>query len=201
MERICILDVDGTLLNWRNHFETWALQNNLIKTPDPLSYSFEPKPSNLDMGTIINIFNETIHISRIPPERGAIFAVDKLHKDGYSLKICSSFSSRYESMKLREQNLVNTFGNVFSEFCFTPFIHSKHTEDKIKYFLSQKPNINDILIFEDNPWILQDAIKAGIPGENCFMIAQSFNEPLIDEMSALGVNIGSWSDHIETLGL
>ena len=149
MERIAIIDVDGTLLAWRDRFESWALKHKLIKAPDPNSYNFEAV-EGVDINSIIHIFNETIHMSRLSPEPGAIKAVQRLHSEGFALKICSSFSAEYGSMRLREKNLENVFGNIFSDYHFVPFKGPSETEDKIKYITSNiGDGKNDVYLFED----------------------------------------------------
>ena len=200
-EKIAILDVDGTLLNWRNHFETWALQHDLINEPDPYDFRFSPK-GGIDMVTIINIFNETFHISRLAPEDGAVKAVRKLHEAGFTLKICSSFSSKYDSMKMREENLENVFGKVFAEYNFVPFIDFKHTADKIKY-IEENAKYGDVHLFEDNHFLINEVMERNNTSDGwvyCHMIPQSFNDSEITQQLKLkGVVYGGWDFQMKEL--
>lgn len=198
MEKIAIVDVDGTLLNWRHHFETWALKWDLIQIPNPDKSTFISK-HDYNIKNLINIFNETIHISRLPPEQNAIKGINRIHQEGFAIKICSSFSSNYESMKMREKNLTNVFGNIFAEYKFIPFIDFTDVDGKLEYIKQNLPLYNDVILIEDNPHIIRGCLEQSILApESIFMMEQSFNlDDAIKLSNEYDIVTGDWDDIIE----
>ena len=173
-----ILDCDGVLLNWRDSFNRWCIENGFFKNdnswPD-WDYRYQPYIQSeyasipgFDL-TLGKLFAESYHISKLPPITGAVEAVRKMYYSGHSLKIITSFSDNYMSKKMRERNLVNVFGNVFEEMVALPFRASKL--ERLAAFNKQ----DHCVYVEDFEKHLDEAVEAGIPAVNCLLISNTFN--------------------------
>lgn len=168
-----ILDCDGVLLNWRHSFTQWMTELGLFRTHNDwpetdYSFSAHRQPCSLSEKQLIEIFNSTYHIGKLPPIEDAVSAVQKFQSYGYTIKVVTAFSSSYEAMKSRENNLIAVFGNVFQEIVSVPFAASK------KEWLSKQPK--DSIYVEDLHSHLEAAIDVGFDPKRCFLIPYKYNE-------------------------
>jgi beta-phosphoglucomutase-like phosphatase (HAD superfamily) len=174
-----IVDCDGVLLEWCDVFAEWLANNGF--TPhglDRSTYEFgsslsipgDPnyKVKNQDLfRTLIKIFNQTYIMGKLPPITDAVQSLQAFHKAGYTIKVVSSYSSEYESMKLREQNLKDVFGDIFQEIESLPLRASKIE------FLSKQPR--ESIYIEDTVSHLKDAYALGYSADNLYLIPASYN--------------------------
>lgn len=193
MQSIAILDVDDTLLSWREPFESWAESHGLICWDSSTPNSIKMKSGTVPTDTAIRMFNQTYHMENLPPMAGAQKAVRRLVEEGYTLKICTAFSDNYAAQKMRERNLIKHFGDVFSEMKFVPLNGIRGTVDKAQFFRDQRPDQNHVILFEDNPWMIDAAIEAGILAHDCVMIPRPFNHSHVERLTKLGVRCITWS--------
>ena len=115
-----------------------------------------------------NLFNQTYMLKKLPPVEGSVEAIQKLHKSGYKITVVSSYTTDFEAMKSREENLINVFGPVFQEIVSLPLHASK------REWLSHQDK-NSIFI-EDASKNIEDAIDVGFNPRNCFLILQPWNQ-------------------------
>lgn len=173
-----ILDCDGVLLNWKTAFIDWMIENTFFRGFDSWpeeSYDFHvfaqlPDGSAFPKALekpLMNIFNETHHIKKLPPIPGAVKAVQKLHEAGAVIKVVTSFSDKYESMRMREKNLIDVFGHVFQDIVGLPL-----RESKLNYL--SKQDINSVFV-DDLPQHITSALEAGLHPHNIFMVAHPYN--------------------------
>ena len=174
-----ILDCDGVLLNWRDSFNQWCIENGFFKDYNSWpnwDYRYQPyiasdfaKIPGFDL-TLGKLFAESYHIAKLPPLPGAVEAVHKMQAAGHTIKLISSFSNNYQSKKMREENLVNVFGEgVFQECVFLPFRSPKI--DYLRAFNQQ----DHCVYVEDFEKHLDEAVEAGISSACCLLISNTFN--------------------------
>lgn len=194
---IAILDVDGTLLQWREAFEVWALQNELISPTSLTETEFKPGKYNFPVKKAIEIFNESHFVENLPPVKDAIKGIKQLHKAGFQLKVNSSFSTNYAAHKMRESNLINVFGNIFTEMNFVGFKGFDYIDEKVDFIAKNCKCQQNILVFEDNFYVLDQIIRMDLtfPG-NLFFIKQPYNVKYTDRLDRFGVRIGGWKDFL-----
>lgn len=178
LSKTIILDVDGTLLFWRDAFIDWLRRFDLIDEDDSHSYFFkefirvpgdpEYRSKNDQFANALSeIFNQTYLLSKLPPMGGAIPAIRKLSEAGCILKVVSSYTTQYEAMKSREYNLKTLFGNVFQEIVSLPLYASKNN------YLSKQDR--DSYFIEDSLSHLKDAEALGFDPNNLFLIPANYN--------------------------
>lgn len=178
-----ILDVDGTLLNWRDTYVEWLRSFNLycpeteeidaseynlknyISVPDGKTRIFPVNPEFSN--SLSEIFNQTYLLGKLPPMPGAVGVIRRLHSEGYRLKVVSSYTTQYEAMRTREKNLITVFGDVFQEITSLPLHSSKKEylskQDKNSYFI------------EDSIDNIKDAIEVGFDQRKCFLVEAPYN--------------------------
>jgi len=167
MSKTIILDVDGVLLDWRTPFIMWLNKHNIL-TEQP-NYK-DLQPYNEFNETFIKIFSETLYFQNLPPEPGAIEALNSFRSRGFTMKVLTSCTDNYRVMRSREQNLINVFGDVFEDFIFLPLQSSKKTA------LNKLIKLDEDSIFvEDTLNNILDAVRVGFKSSNVFLMAQLYN--------------------------
>lgn len=195
---IAILDVDGTCLQWREVFESWAIQRELISQTSEDCHNFLPGKYNFPVEIAIKMFNESHFIQHLPPVPGAIKAVKALHKNGYQLKINSSFSTNFAAHKMRETNLKNVFGDIFSEMNFVGFKGFDYVGEKVEFV--KQNNHQHLIVFDDNFYVLDEIIRLDlVDPRNCFFHVQPYNVKYTDRLQKFNVQIGRWKDFLSTI--
>ena len=173
-----IVDVDGVLLNWWASFNQWIIDNNFATTKVLLpnaDYAFEgaiKENFRSQRDDLIRVFNQTYHVSKLKPIPGAIQALKRFREQGWTIKAVTSFSSDFESQKLREKNLLDAFGPIFQEIYCVPLYESKMA------FLGMQPL--DSVYVEDLPSHLNTALDVGYDPDNLYLIPRAFNEGNVD---------------------
>ena len=166
-----LVDVDGVLLNWRDGFADWATYHGFIDKDkwSPNEYTFD-QALLVDKSIIkplMNVYNESYHIGRLPPITGAVAAVRKLSDAGFTIKAITAFSDQFESISLRKTNLINVFGHVFQEIAAVAIGQGKLD------WLSRQPA--DSYFVEDMYKHVDEGIRAGLDPKRIFVIPQPWN--------------------------
>lgn len=116
---IILTDVDGVLLNWRIAFISWMKQRgyNINHTNDyDLSNCFGYAHDPDHIYDLIKQFNESANIGFLEPFRDSVYYVKKLYYSHDCIfHAISSMGVNPYAHTLRRQNLINIFGNVFSD--------------------------------------------------------------------------------------
>lgn len=166
-----IVDVDGVLLDWRDTFVDWMIEQKFIDESklDLDAYDFDAAMTidPLMAKPLMALFNETYRVGMLPPVAGAVSAIQQFHRAGYQIKAVTAFSDNFYAKKIREQNLINVFGHVFQD------IHALPLRSPKLDFLSKQQK--DSLYVEDLPKHLHEGLAAGFKPWNCFMIPQVWN--------------------------
>jgi len=195
METI-ILDCDGVLLNWRETFKNWLIQHQFLSGShlwneddyDIYPYLSEPFNTPEFALKLSLLFNESYILGKLPPMPGAVDAIKKLHSSGFILKVVSSFTDVYESMKIRENNLLSVFGPVFQEFISLPLFGDKSDylskQDKNSYFV------------EDSLVNRNCAIKVGFNPARCYIIPHAYNRSSHPETDVMRL---SWNNIVKDI--
>jgi len=118
-DSVILVDCDGVLLNWEYAFDVWMQQHGFKKVPGgDLNYNIGKRYGiDSDQGKkLIKMFNESAAIGFLPPLRGAMYYVKRLHEEfGYVFHCITSLSTDPSAQKLREMNLAKLFGDTVFE--------------------------------------------------------------------------------------
>lgn len=183
-----IVDCDGVLLNWRDAFNQWMVDLELVTSVDEWKADQYDLPGSIDpviSKKLMRIFNQTHYISKLAPIPGATKALKAAHAAGYSIRVVTAFSDQYESIRMREDNLINAFGPIFQEIISLPV-----KSPKIQY-LQRQPK--DSIYVEDIARHLQEAIDVGMNPSNLFMIPQPWNLSEVN-IRKYGVSVANWAE-------
>lgn len=186
-----LLDTDGVLLAYREAFNQWLVEKSFIQHNEywPADQYYVNDYLSIGSGfstSLVECFNESHHVSKLPPLAGAQKAVRRLREAGCILRVITSFSDHYESMKLREANLINVFGaGTFQSITSLPI-----GCPKTKY-LAQYAS-EDTFYVDDLPRHIKEAYEAGIPEENVFMMRHPYN-------SMIAISGWDWSGIINQI--
>lgn len=183
-----IVDVDGTLLNWKDTFYQWAVSEGWVPEGawKPEEYDFAPHlvidPTH--DSKIISAFNQSYHIGQLPPIYKARPALRAFRDAGFSIKVITAFSTKYESIRLREKNLIGEFGDIFDEIATVPVRHSK------REWLAKQPK-NSYYV-EDVAKHVREALSVGFLPNHCFMIPQTWNLADRSDLATEGCMTQPW---------
>lgn len=185
MTSIVIVDCDGVLLNWRDSFNRWAYRHQFVAEIDQWPRKDYSPPQMLGgvEHKLMEVFNQTHFVSKLPPIEGAIEAIQAIHRAGYALRVVTAFSDEYESMVLRQQNLNNVFGNVFEEIVCLPIGSSKAA------YLRRQPK--DSYFIEDSAHHLEEALEVGFEPGRLGLISQDYNTHERSKYAGK-IMLGSW---------
>lgn len=169
MSQNLIVDCDGTLLNWRDSFDQWLTNFQVIESG---AWKFEdynlPQLNfNIPVYKLFEMFNQTFHVRNLAPIPGAVSAIEKFHRDGYAIHVISSFSNQFPSIQMRSDNLIDVFGDVFQSITCLPV--SARKIDQLKLFPK------DSIFVEDQFPHLNDAHKIGFSLDNLNLIPHAYN--------------------------
>lgn len=137
-----LLDVDGVLLDYDKAFESYYGLNDIALKPTYL-YSERYGIEESLIIEMVNEFNESNAFSRIKPFANSEKAISSFVQNGHELFIISSCGLSSKTYELRKDNLITTFGDVFSDFHLIDYHKSKFNELE-KYKDSEAFWIDDV---------------------------------------------------------
>lgn len=120
-----LFDCDDVLLNWAAGYRKYLLEHHGVSTNGerPASWNMQAW-TGLDkarIGSTIGHFNEqTEAFGELEPVPGAVEGIRKLSAEGHELVVITSCSDEVACIERREWNLINEFGDVFSELTCLP---------------------------------------------------------------------------------
>ena len=129
-ERILLVDVDGTLLNWNLPFNEFMTRKGFPQLPDTdWYYSIASRHgcSPQQAQEFVNEFNSSSHIRTMKPLADSVEYVGKLHDLGFRFIAITNIGDAPETYVNRKYNLVNVFGDVFDELICLPSGSDKQT--------------------------------------------------------------------------
>lgn len=116
-DNVIVTDVDGVLLYWEHGFHMWMLDNGYKQTRlgfYEIHDMYDISQSEAD--TLVQCFNESAALRRLPPVKDAIKYVRKLHEEhGYVLHCISAIPNTRDMYEARMENLHNVFGKTVVE--------------------------------------------------------------------------------------
>lgn len=161
MEKIIVTDCDGCLLAWETAFHAWMeyREFELLKTEPRNTYHFEDSFGiSRDKGKeLVQYFNESAAIGFLEPFRDAVEGVRKLVSQGYKFDVVTSLGEYEPSVKLREWNLKQIFG----EDAFRNIVCIGLGEDKYDY-LKEHYGDSGLYWIEDKPANARDGAMVGM---------------------------------------
>ncbi len=116
-ENVIVTDVDGVLLYWEHGFHMWMIDNGYKQTRQGFyeihdMYDISVKEAD----TLVQCFNESAALRRLPPVKDAIKYVRKLHEEhGYVLHCISAIPNTRDMYDARMENLQSVFGKTVVE--------------------------------------------------------------------------------------
>lgn len=115
MNKLILTDVDGVLLNWENAFHEWMESKGFVAQEGQYSYDMHVRfgMQKHHVKELIREFNECAWMCCLNPFKDAVEGVYALAAKGYRFGAITSLSLDPYAAKLREQNLMMHFGDVF----------------------------------------------------------------------------------------
>lgn len=118
MERVILSDVDGCMLLWKSSFENWMKRHGYEKVSKEDTHEIEELYglSKQKSEELINFFNESVHMGRLPPLRDAIKYIRRLHEEhGFVFHCITAVGTHPLIHDLRMENLKRVFGPTVIE--------------------------------------------------------------------------------------
>ena len=116
-ENVIVTDVDGVLLYWEHGFHMWMIDNGYkqIRQGRYEIHDMYDIPIK-EADTLIQCFNESAALRRLPPVKDAIKYVRKLHEEhGYVFHCISAIPNTRDMYDARMENLQAVFGKTTIE--------------------------------------------------------------------------------------
>lgn len=116
-DNVIVSDVDGVMLYWEHGFHMWMVDNG-YKEKEKGFYEIHDKYGlSVDEAlNLMNSFNESAALRRLPPIRDAIKYIRKLHEEhGYVFHCISAIPDTRDMYDARTENLQNVFGKTVVE--------------------------------------------------------------------------------------
>lgn len=116
-QNLILVDADGVLLNWEDHFDEWMsrkgyVKNNINTYHINEQYGIDRRQS----WTLVHEFNNSAAMGFLPALRDAVTYINKLHYGhGYKFHVITSISDDKYAQRLRRMNLEDLFGKVFHD--------------------------------------------------------------------------------------
>lgn len=139
---VILTDCDGVLLNWRDPFDFWMMQEQGIFPEGDTRVYDQVERYNIEkdrMKRYVRDFNGSANIGYLPPLYDSVKYVKKLYEEhGYTFICITSLSLNKYAHRLREENLKKIFGDtVFDEFVFLDTGADK--DEALEYFAKLYP--------------------------------------------------------------
>lgn len=164
-----VIDCDGVALDFLRGFIP-AAEEKLGRTfdksgPDDFNLSNWLGVTEEEVGSMIGEFNSGVggHFSKLPPVDGAVAALQAAHAQGRIISMITACSTSQIAISMREQNLLDVFGDIFQEIHFVDLKASKRPQLEL---------YKDVVWVEDK-W--QNALLGAEIGHKSYLIRESHN--------------------------
>lgn len=189
---IIVSDVDGVMLNWHDafifymHEKNYDLRNQKNDIYDG-AIDFERKFS---INENVENFNMSFSFSRLAPLRDSVKYVKKLYEErGIQIICCTSCGTSSSTVKAREKNLLDVFGNAIFDIQFLNTKESKYLNLK-----QLKEKYDPICWIEDKKI---NAIHGHLCGYKTFFMNHSYN--FQDELDDGIIRVNTWKEIYEEI--
>lgn len=168
--KVILVDCDGVLLSWEDGFSEWMRKRGYhFDAENGYGHFRVSKRYNIDEETSLKLicqFNESAAAGFLKPFQDAVHYVKRLNEEhGYMFSVITSFGDDPYSVKLREQNLRNVFGNVFDSIVCLPI--GSHKEDELSKYKN-----SGLYWIEDHPKNAEIGRNLGL---NSILIRHDYN--------------------------
>lgn len=116
-DNVIVTDADGCTMFWEHGFHMWMVSKGYRETQNGF-YNIEDKYgiSVEEADTLLDAFNESAAMRRLPPFKDAIKYIRKLHEDhGYVFHCISAIPDTRDMYEARMENIENLFGKTAFE--------------------------------------------------------------------------------------
>lgn len=116
-ENVIVTDADGVFLFWEHGFHMWMVSKG-YKVTESGFYRIEDKYqiAKEHASDLLNAFNESAALSRLPPVKDAIKYIRKLHEEhGYVFHCITAIPDTPDMRAARQENIENLFGKTAFE--------------------------------------------------------------------------------------
>lgn len=116
-ENVIVTDADGCFLFWEHGFHMWMISKGFQLTETGF-YNVEDRYqiSKDHADYLVNSFNESAALSKLPPVKDAIKYIRKLHEEhGYVFHCITAIPDNPHIRTARQTNIENLFGKTAFE--------------------------------------------------------------------------------------
>lgn len=184
-DNVIVSDVDGCLLLWEHGFHMWMEDNGYADRKFGVyeihdMYDISVKEAD----NLVNAFNESAALSRLPPLKDAIKYVRKLHEEhGYVFHCISAIPNTRDMYEARLINLQNVFGKTVIER-LTLCGSSTNKKDLLKRYKGTECH-----------WIEDLSINASYGleyGLKCILVNRHYN--INDKIDSKIIRVDNWKE-------
>ncbi len=183
MDKKIIVDCDGVLLDWAYAFDVWMAENGFGRIENTQKYYSQSKRYGIPETQAIRQikkFNDSGCVGFIPAYKDSVEYVNRLYNLGWRFEVISSLNKDKYAQKLRQNNLVHLFGNVF-DFIDCSLDHTCTKEDYLLDRYSGKEHF----------WI-EDSVNNAIAGSNIGLTSVIMDHEYNQEWN--GPRVKNWKD-------
>jgi hypothetical protein len=134
-DNVIVTDADGCFLFWEHGFHMWMVSKGYRETTNGF-YNIEDKYeiSKEKADSLVDAFNESAAIRRLPPVKDAIKYIRKLHEEhGYVFHCITAIPNTRDMYEARMENIENLFGKTAFER-LTLCDHSANKRELLKEY-------------------------------------------------------------------
>lgn len=113
-----LTDCDGVLLDWAFAFDVWMGEQGfkrLSNTAHTFYQTIRYGITEEESFDAIKSFNESGAVGFLPAYKDSVYWVRKLAQEGWRFDVISSLHIDKYAQKLRRQNLIHLFGDIFDK--------------------------------------------------------------------------------------
>lgn len=134
-DNVIVTDADGVIMYWEHGFHMWMVSKGYRETTNG-SYNIEDKYglTKEEADALVDAFNESAAMRRLPPIKDAIKYIRKLHEEhGYVFHCISAIPDTRDMYEARMENIENLFGKTAFER-LTLCGHSSNKQELLKEY-------------------------------------------------------------------
>jgi len=168
-DKLILIDCDGVVLDWEWSFDIWMAKHGYVKSTSG-SYGMEITYNipYQDADRLINMFNESVHIRKLPPFKQSIHYVKKLHEEhGYVFHAITKVGDDPDVVEARNHNLKTLYGEsaIHRLTCLNPYTSKREALSEYKD--------SGCWWIEDHPENVALGYELGL---NCLMLDHHYNQ-------------------------
>jgi len=183
-DNVIVTDYDGVCGYWEHGFHMWMIENGFEHKANG-SYNVEDKYgiTKQQADNLVESFNESAALKRLPPVKDAIKYIKKLHEEhGYVFHCITAIPDTRDMYEARKENIENLFGKT----AFERLTLCGSSENK-KDLLAEYRN-TDCLWIEDLPENCEMGLEYGM---RCVLFDRHYNR---DKLYPSLNRVYNWKD-------